>query len=89
MVLLEAMAAAVPVVAFDCEAGSAKIVRDGETGFLVPPEEPEALAVALLELMGAPEQRLSMSDKALQRAVGFQESAVMARWKALFQHTSS
>ncbi|KXV12408.1 glycosyltransferase family 4 protein [Gluconobacter oxydans] len=88
MVLLEAMSAGVPVVAFDCETGPAEIVRDGETGFLVPPEEPEALAIALLELMGAPEQRQSMSAKARQRAAEFQEGPVMARWKALLQHTS-
>lgn len=88
MVLLEAMAAGVPVVAFDCETGPAEIIRDGETGVLVPPEEPEALAVALLELMGAPEQRQNMSAHARQRAAEFQEGPVMSRWKALLQHTS-
>lgn len=85
MVLLEAMAAGVPVVAFDCETGPAEIVRDGETGSLVPPEEPEALAVALLELMGNPQQRLSMSVRARQRAEDFQEPSVMARWQALLE----
>ncbi|MDE7539533.1 glycosyltransferase family 4 protein [Gluconobacter sphaericus] len=88
MVLLEAMSAGVPVVAFDCETGPAEIVRDGETGFLVPPEEPEALAVALLELMRAPERRQAMSAAARVRAAAFQEGPVMACWMELLQNGS-
>ncbi|MBS1075272.1 glycosyltransferase family 4 protein [Gluconobacter sp. Dm-73] len=86
MVLLEALSAGVPVVAFDCETGPAEIVRDGETGLLVPPEEPEALAVALLELMRAPERRQAMSDAARLRAAAFQEGPVMARWMELLRN---
>ena len=41
-VLPQAMAAGVPVVATRVD-GSPEAVRDGETGFLVPPEDPEAL----------------------------------------------
>ncbi|MEN3167027.1 glycosyltransferase family 4 protein [Gluconobacter sp. OJB] len=88
MVLLEALSAGVPVVAFDCETGPAEIVRDGETGLLVPPEEPEALAVALLELMRAPERRQAMSEAARLRAAAFQEGPVMARWMELLQNGS-
>lgn len=88
MVLLEAMSAGVPVVAFDCETGPAEIVRDGENGLLVPPEEPEALAVALLELMRAPERRQAMSAAARVRAAAFQEEPVMALWMELLQNGS-
>ena len=46
IVFLEAMAAGLPVVA--CRAAAVpEVVRDGETGVLVPPRDPEALAGAL------------------------------------------
>ncbi|MCP4656793.1 MAG: glycosyltransferase [bacterium] len=46
LVILEAMAAAVPVVASGVS-GIPEVVIDGETGWLVPPEEPARLAAAL------------------------------------------
>jgi glycosyltransferase involved in cell wall biosynthesis len=45
-VILEAMSCAIPVVATDVGA-LAEIVEEGETGFVVPPLEPGALAAAL------------------------------------------
>jgi starch synthase (maltosyl-transferring) len=47
-VVLEAMAAGRPVVA-TAVAGTSELVRSGETGWLVPPEDPGAVAGALIE----------------------------------------
>ncbi len=44
--ILEAMAAGKPVVATDV-GGCAEVVRHGETGLIVPPEDPDALAGAI------------------------------------------
>lgn len=52
-VLLEAMAHARPVVATPV-AGIRDLVRDGENGFLVPPNDPAAMAGALGRLLGEP-----------------------------------
>lgn len=49
IVLLEAMAAGLAVVATDIP-GVREVVADGTTGFLVPPRDPDALADALLRL---------------------------------------
>lgn len=51
VVMLEAAAAGVPVVAFDV-AGSREAVAHGESGLLVTPKDPGALAEAILRLAG-------------------------------------
>ncbi|HEV7656462.1 MAG TPA: glycosyltransferase family 4 protein [Mycobacteriales bacterium] len=48
-VMVEAMAAGLPVVS-TAVSGIPELVRDGENGLLVPPEDPAALAGALLKL---------------------------------------
>ncbi len=51
--ILEAMATALPVVATDV-GGTAEVVVHGETGLLVPPGDPGALADALVALLANP-----------------------------------
>jgi glycosyltransferase involved in cell wall biosynthesis len=53
-VLVEAMAAGVPVVA-TAVSGIPELVSHEENGLLVPPDDPEALADALVRLHGDPE----------------------------------
>jgi glycosyltransferase involved in cell wall biosynthesis len=54
--VLEAMAAGLPVVATRV-GGVPELVVDGETGLLVPPADPRALAAALQRLVDEPELR--------------------------------
>lgn len=49
--LVEAAAAGRPIVATAID-GVLEVVRDGETGLLVPPADPEALSRAILRLLG-------------------------------------
>jgi glycosyltransferase involved in cell wall biosynthesis len=51
--ILEAMAAGRPVVATDV-GGNRELVRHGETGLIVPPHDPDALASALAGLLTDP-----------------------------------
>lgn len=55
LVVLEAMDAGVAVVASRVS-GIPEVVEDGTTGWLVPPEDPEALAAALAEALANPEE---------------------------------
>jgi glycosyltransferase involved in cell wall biosynthesis len=54
--LLEAQACGVPVVASDL-GGFREVVRDGETGLLVPPGDHRAMAAAIGELLGDERKR--------------------------------
>ena len=67
---LEAMACGTPVVAADVGA-LLSLVRDGETGLLVPGHEPRAFAAALEELLDDPERASRMGEAAHAWASGF------------------
>jgi glycosyltransferase involved in cell wall biosynthesis len=57
--IIEAMASSLPVVATDV-GGNGEAVKDGVTGFLVPPEDPDALATTILRLLSDPIQAKAM-----------------------------
>jgi glycosyltransferase involved in cell wall biosynthesis len=64
---LEAMAHARPVIATDV-GGLRDLVVDGETGLVVPPQDPDALRVALQRLLGDEELRRRLGMAARERA---------------------
>lgn len=64
--LIEAMAAARPVVATRV-GGVQDLVEDGVTGLLAPPGEPGALAAAVMALLGDPERRRTMGEAGRKR----------------------
>lgn len=64
--VIEAMAYAVPPVVTDT-GGSAELVEDGVSGLVVPPGNPEALALAISRLVRDPAGARSMGEKAQRR----------------------
>jgi glycosyltransferase involved in cell wall biosynthesis len=56
LALIEAMACGLPVIACATH-GPAEIVRDGESGWLVPADDEPALTAALLEATSDPHER--------------------------------
>lgn len=58
---LEALAMEVPVLATDV-GGTREVVSNGETGRLVPPRSPEALAAAIVDFLSDPEPWKRMAE---------------------------
>jgi len=65
--LLEAASCGKPIITCDMP-GCRIIVRDGENGYLVPPQDSEALAKAILRLIQNPELRTKMAHASRHHA---------------------
>lgn len=82
---LEALASGVPVVATAVE-GIPEVVRDGETGLLVPPADPGALAAAIATLLVDEPRRSAMAARAREDAVSrFAPGPAVDRYEALLR----
>ena len=87
-VVIEGWQAGVPVVAARA-AGPAATIRDGETGLLVPIDEPPALAAALRRVLEDRMLALSLALAARQEeAERFSRGAVLAAWQALIDRVA-
>ena len=86
MVLLEAAAAGLPIVATEV-GGNREVVLEGESGFLVPPRDENALAAAMLRLDALPEaERRAMGQRGqehIRRHYGL--ARVADRWEELYR----
>jgi len=84
MAVIEAMAAGKPVVASQV-GGVPDLVSDEETGIMVPPGDPEALAKALARLLADDELRRRMGQRAREIAwQRFRAEAVAARYREVY-----
>ncbi|HEX6509503.1 MAG TPA: glycosyltransferase family 4 protein [Chloroflexota bacterium] len=70
IVLLEGMAAGLPVVASDID-GYRQVLTDGQEGFLVPPRDEHALADALCRLLQDADLRDIMGERGLLTAAEY------------------
>jgi glycosyltransferase involved in cell wall biosynthesis len=74
-VVLEAMASGLPVVA-TAITSVPEMVQEGETGFLVAPDDGEALAARIEQLLGDPELRRRMGERGRARVEAEYSAAV-------------
>ncbi len=80
---LEAMACARPLVGSRI-GGITDLIADGETGFLVPPNDASALRRAMARLIADPELRARMGEAAGRRAAQFKAKAVVSEIEEVY-----
>lgn len=85
MVIIEAMACGLPVVAFDCPWGPSSIITDGVDGLLAENGNPSALAHKLLKVMADESLRQSVSREAVDHVQRYSIDRIATVWKALFE----
>jgi glycosyltransferase involved in cell wall biosynthesis len=85
MVLLEAAASALPIVATDV-GGNHEIVRSGESGLLVPSHDSEALAQAMVELVASTVEERQAMGAAGRRHVAERYSLdrIVELWESIY-----
>ena len=85
IVLLEASSTGIPIVATDV-GGNSEVVLDNETGFLVPPNDPGALAAAMVRIMDRPEVARRIMGEAGRRHIeeNYTLDRVTDLWEALY-----
>ena len=67
-VQVEAMAAGKPVVCTELGTGTSYVNQDGETGFVVPARNPDALAAAVNRLLADDDLRMRLGKAGSARA---------------------
>jgi glycosyltransferase involved in cell wall biosynthesis len=85
LVQVEAMAAGLPVVCTELGTGTSYVNRDRVTGFVVPPNDVDALCGALNRMIGDPDLRAKMGTAAQARASEFDVDVMATRVLELYR----
>jgi glycosyltransferase involved in cell wall biosynthesis len=87
-VIVEAMACGAPVVATDCDFGPREIVRPGDSGLLVPVENVEALANAIVSVVDNRDLATRLGEGGRQRARDFDVAHMTRAYERMFRELS-
>ena len=84
LVIVEAMACGIPVVATDCPFGPSEIIEDGETGLLAKMDAKD-LADKMEWMMTHDSERKIMEIKAHQAAAKYRKEVIMPKWEEIYK----
>ncbi|MEJ6347786.1 glycosyltransferase [Holzapfeliella sp. He02] len=84
MAVLEGQSHGVPQVSYDIKYGPSDIITDNEDGYLVKPNDSNALADKIIDYFKNLDQAKQMSQKAYQNSQRFSQSEVFKTWQPLF-----
>lgn len=83
-VILEAMALGKPVISTDHRHGANEIIENGRNGILVPPQDPESMAEAILKVLSDAELRRRLGEEAKKRSEDFSRDRMISEYEKLF-----
>jgi poly(glycerol-phosphate) alpha-glucosyltransferase len=82
---LEAMSFGCPVVSYDIRYGPRDQITDGVDGFIVPPEDTDAVAERCIRMIDSPELVAELSRNALRKAADHDWRRFLRDWKHAFE----
>lgn len=85
MVLIEAMALGLPVVAYDCPCGPRSIITDNKNGFLIENGNIDSFVEKIELLIEDENFRFQMGNEAQNSIKEYQIDTIMLKWKSLFE----
>ncbi|MDO3642471.1 glycosyltransferase family 4 protein [Mucilaginibacter sp. L3T2-6] len=83
MVLLEAKACGLPVIAYDCPTGPRELIKDDD-GILIQMNDSEAFLKNLLLLIGDESKRKQLGRNARVNSMDYNSDTVYQKWESLF-----
>ncbi|KOX23862.1 glycosyltransferase family 4 protein [Nocardiopsis sp. NRRL B-16309] len=89
MTIIEGFSVGVPAVSFDCPHGPREIIEDGRDGLLVPDQDVDALAAAMLRLVEDRDERVRMGREAVRSAGRYAIGPIVERWERLIEERSA
>ncbi|MCM1292326.1 MAG: glycosyltransferase family 4 protein [Bacteroides sp.] len=84
MALIEAQSSGLPIVVMDCKCGPHDVVTDGVDGFITAPDDIDATADRLRQLMQSDSLRTEMGRRGLEASRRYRPEAIMRRWADIF-----
>ena len=85
LVLIEAMSCGLPVVSFDCKYGPQSIIRNGQTGVLVSPDDINEMATVICSMIENNETRQQMAVCARQKSQNYTSERIMPIWHEFYE----
>ena len=87
--ILEALALGKPIISTNHKHGATEIIEDGQSGILVPIENPQSLADAVIKILDDGQFRKSLENYAQKRSCDFSMDKMISRYERLFSEVYS
>lgn len=85
LVTLEAMSAGLPTVVYNCPGGISHLVKDGETGYLVPLDDEDCFVERVCQLIEDGGLRKKMGAVCVKESEKYHIENIIPRWMSLFE----
>jgi glycosyltransferase involved in cell wall biosynthesis len=83
LILLEALSAGLPLIAFDCKTGPREVIVSGENGFIIPKFEVESMSNSIDQIAFDKDLRMRMGKNSLNRKHLFSQNTIVEKWISL------